>query len=855
MALINWINIYGTGTTQNQGIPMSSNYDINRGNFRDFSINWNDLLKKNGVANCPVFNIYCDTLQIDNDVTIQAGLFIFARRVVAPDGTSIVLSRLSGNYVPFSILTQEVVDANDNPSTISIQTINDAGVDTVVSLTASGQECGFSWPMENNNATPFLANNLDLTQFYYGQPLQLSLMSIFSLASIIFTTSYDVAIRQLQWICNLGRFGDNTMLLAIQASTFGNTLVAKRTLPDGAILVPYLDLSVYNNKAQATLNYLQSQQTVYDNVQAESNNVKQWSANAQNMIQVSSIESTLHTNLEIQAQQTSEQAQYARMLAGQEIVIENNELFGLKVDFDRGVEIWKVKKQTEAALDMIIGIVEILAQIPAIVAAGPEMAVLPAVQTAAGLVSSAANIANAIGNKISAKLIDFSSPRRKSNNDDGDLGDIEMTEINPNASSSSTNSGTNNSPATKPTATDAKKAKAEKTQESLVNAGKNIGDGAMKIVNSAMQIYEISRIAEQLENEGQEALNLANSTIKKTLSSINLTGINVITGGEQYWANFKIDVEQIFQKIGSYGIDGTFEYKVGLLKLVVAGKAYCDAQVAVSKASTQLATAKMQQQAAADKLTIFQQRLVALKSEIATDEVTGILLYTKVLDAKRSVYLAFDSYLRAAEYFTLRQKNTFPPLPLMTSKVDEFAYALSQIGGNELVLASLNPTPQKMGVADKGGINLILNDPQIINQLKASSTANWQIKTDSSYFKGFGRVRLDLVRVYLLGVTSKDNIMVQIVTTGVYDDINPKGGLPNLFVGAPMRINFVYSGSVDDPSISFDGQVPIHYKNEFFQPTPFSSWTISVSEQSERKIDLSSLTGILIQLGGEATSI
>jgi len=495
MASINWANIYGTGTNQNQGIPMSSNYDTNRGNFRDFSINYNDLLNKSGVANCPVLSIYCDTLQIDNDITVQAGLFIFARRVVAPNGTTILLSRLSGNYVPFTILSQEVVDANDNPSTINVSAANDASAVTTATFAASGQECGLSWPMENANASPFLVSNLDLTQFSYGQPLQLSLMSIFSLASVVFTTSNDAAIKQLQWICNLGRFGNDTMLLAAQAKSFCSTLVAKQSLSDGAILVPSLDLSVYNNKAKATLDFLQSQQTAYNNVLAQINNEKQWSANAQAMVQVSNIESTLYTSLQNQAQQTYDQAQYARMLAGQEIVIENNELFGLKIKFDRGVETWKAEKQKEEALKIVTGVVQILEQIPAIVAAGPEMAVLPALQTAGALAASATNISSAIASKISANP---TSAKRKPIYGGTEPGDIEMTEINPGATSSSTATTPTSTPAAKPSATDADKEKAEKTQESLIAAAKNIGEGASTIVDSAMKIYAISRTAEEL---------------------------------------------------------------------------------------------------------------------------------------------------------------------------------------------------------------------------------------------------------------------------------------------------------------------------------------------------------------------
>ena len=853
----NWKDIYGTGANQNQGIPMSKNYDTNLGNFRDFYIHWSDLMNTSGISNCPLYSIYCDTLEIDNDITVDAALFIYARRIVATSGTNIVLSRLSGNYVPFSILTQEIVDTNGNASTLNILAVDDAGNTTSNNIKANGQESGLYWPMENATATPYLASNLDLTQFYYGQPLQLSLMSIFSLATVVFTTDSDIAIKQLQWISNLGRFGKDTLLLAADSNTFGSTLAAKRAIPSSAILVPYLDLSIYNNKAKAALDYLQSQQTAYDNIQAEVGNLKQWSANAEDMIQVSSIEATLNKNLEIQAQQTYEQAQYARKLAGEEIVIENNELFGLKINFDRGVKNWKIKQQTKDALDMVSGVVEILAQIPTIVAAGPEMAVLPAVQTAAGLATSAANIANAIGSKLAAKASDFSSPRRKPNQSDNSPGDIEMTEINPSSSSlsSSASSSTDESSSSTGEKSETNQEKAAQTQEKLVAAGEKIGQGAKEVVDSAMKIYEISRTSEELQNEGDEALYLANSAVTKTFQSINLTGINVITGGKQYWDNFKKDIELMFQKIDRYNIGGASEYKSGLLKLVVAGKSYCDAQVAVAKASTDLASAKMRVQAAEEKLKVFQKRSATLKSEITSDEVTGILLYTKLLDAKRSVYLAFDSYLRAAEYFTLRPENTFPPMPLMSSKVDVFAQAIAQIGGNELVLSLLNPTPQNMGISNKGGINITLNDPQILEQLKSTSSANWQIKTDNPNFNGFGRVRLDLVRIYLLGITTTDNIMIQIVTTGVYNDINPSGGLPNLFVGAPMRINFVYSGSPDNPNIRFDGQVPVHYQNDFFQPTPFSSWTISISNQSGGSIDLSQLTGILIQLGGEATSI
>jgi hypothetical protein len=383
-------------------------------------------------------------------------------------------------------------------------------------------------------------------------------------------------------------------------------------------------------------------------------------------------------------------------------------------------------------------------------------------------------------------------------------------------------------------------------------AAQNVGSGAKSIVQSAMNIYDTTRTAQMLESQSQNALSLANSTVNNTFSSLSLSGINVVTGGAQNWQNLEVDINTIFNVINGYNISGAAAYQAGLQKLIISGKAYCQTQLAVAKAASKLAEAKMRQSAAAQKEAIFNQRYKSLSASIVQDNAIGQLLYARVLDAKRAVYLALNDYLRAVEYFTLQPASALPPMPAMTADVNSFSSAVSAIAGNELALSALSPPPQTIGSLGTPGITITLNDPGLIQQVASSGMGAWTISTSNPIFTNFYRIRLNLVRVYLMGVTAPGNIEVQIVTSGAYQDINPLGA-PNQFVGPPLRVNFVYTGNPSSPTVVYDGQVPSIYANDFFHPTPFTSWAIKVSTQSGASVDLSQLTAIQLQLGGEAT--
>ena len=67
------------------------------------------------------------------------------------------------------------------------------------------------------------------------------------------------------------------------------------------------------------------------------------------------------------------------------------------MDFERGIQDWKAKGQKEAALEIVSGVFEILAQIPTLVATGPELAALPAVESALAIFEAAASNIQELG--------------------------------------------------------------------------------------------------------------------------------------------------------------------------------------------------------------------------------------------------------------------------------------------------------------------------------------------------------------------------------------------------------------------------------------------------------------------------
>jgi hypothetical protein len=117
-----------------------------------------------------------------------------------------------------------------------------------------------------------------------------------------------------------------------------------------------------------------------------------------------------------------------------------------------------------------------------------------------------------------------------------------------------------------------------------------------------------------------------------------------------------------------------------------------------------------------------------------------------------------------------------------------------------------------------------VNSQSVIDGLSSIGSATWTLSTADLAFKGFGRVRIERIRVQVEGARSNVPIEVQIQTAGLYADKAPRGGTHQLkqFVSQPTRRTFVYNPNWigdGDRGIVVDSDIARRYKDDFFNPT------------------------------------
>ena len=143
-----------------------------------------------------------------------------------------------------------------------------------------------------------------------------------------------------------------------------------------------------------------------------------------------------------------------------------------------------------------------------------------------------------------------------------------------------------------------------------------------------------------------------------------------------------------------------------------------------------------------------------------------------------------------------------------------------------------------------------------IFEVRQNSLATLTISTNNKQFRGFERVRVDQIKVFLHGIRT-DNGFVQVkIRSGsfMHDKINNK---KQNYVAQRWEKDFRYS--IDEVSAvestkKFPAKIEAdtyHNRNSMdFQPTPFTTWIISVSSELNPGLDLSGLTSIEMLFSG-----
>jgi len=964
MSATNFATLYGPAA-KSWNLPAPDRLDREAGSFRGLRLNWTTLDTERRKP--PLWLLCCDVLVIERDLTIDGAVFVFARRIELKKGRSITLDRTDGNAADLLIFAQEVVDADTgSPTALSVTSVSGDGAtggepeitEHPFKPDPDSAATGLDWPARGKPASMEPAR-LDPGFLLMGEPLRLSLVTTFQVATLLSSEDPDVSIAQSRWVGAMATASQDTADLSVQALAMAGTLLSMKAA-GAALLVPRLDAEIYADKSKAMMDVLQERDRRFRELQSEHRSDENWQLQAQSVLSEQRNQGDLHQQLEKQGEEARAQAMYARAIAVGQVLYAQEEIRDCEMEFELGIKKWQHDKTLDEEANIALGVFDILKAIPAIAAGAPQLAVLPAVETATGAAKAVAGIVNTMistAPRVFNSLLDSKSgspstpnapapsptartshsffddddwPDRSSggsgggilitdsDNDDDSGSDDDGGPINlvpegydggldpvspgggsgtsPSTGSTATSTtgggsgiatggtatgttGSGSGAATGGTATGTtgggsgsgavagsatvaagdkekeRKAQLDKLQSQMIDGLAKAGEGAKKIFDAAMNIVAIAEKARKMEATSREILDISDQTIKKGFASSVLQGLDVVTGGQQEWDTLEVEVKYIFEKFRDgllQQVSGGPQYQRAYQRLLVRTRSLSQCRLAVAKANMQLAELRLRRITAERSVGIAQRRLGEIKERAARIEMLAQFVFNTTLDSKRAVYLAMEAHNRAYLYFTLA--DAAPTLPRITDSVDAFGKTVAEIVGKQLRREALDPAPQTMQE-----IVCAVNSQSVIDGLRSSGCATWTVGTANRAFEGFGRVRIERIRVQVEGARSNVPIEVQIQTAGLYADKVPRGGTHQLkqFVSQPTRRTFVYNPNwtgEGDRGIVVDGDIARRYKDDFFNPTPFTTFTIRVVGRNGGTVDLSGVTGLKVYFSGEVTA-
>ncbi|WP_299017969.1 hypothetical protein [uncultured Photobacterium sp.] len=385
-----------------------------------------------------------------------------------------------------------------------------------------------------------------------------------------------------------------------------------------------------------------------------------------------------------------------------------------------------------------------------------------------------------------------------------------------------------------------------------------VPDAADKMKNLATNIKSVTSV---IDNITKSVAGIAKLTdeVKKNIVHGKLVGVvnefnfdvPSIEESNDAWDTLLIDVRNNLRFADSLGIRGARNYLAELEKLIVYGKSINSAQLRLVTEQSRLIdlmiTAEVNQRQ--------QQRVTALIAEMEDNEAAMAELEQHFMRAvnnfKRPMYAALVNYREAFKYWALEESKVKPALN--KSYLDYKADWATFEDEYSLAMASFQPEPHEFTIR-----SINITEPAQLKNFASTGELSFSLPLDEPAFCRYDRVRLNTVRAVLQGseLTAGQEFYLNITNSGTYQDkLKDK---QYTFSAAPLSRAFDYQ--LDDSrldrsleeqiSIITDGKVAKKYAFAYFEPTPFTTWSIAL--QNMKGYDLSKVERIHLEFTGTA---
>lgn len=376
-----------------------------------------------------------------------------------------------------------------------------------------------------------------------------------------------------------------------------------------------------------------------------------------------------------------------------------------------------------------------------------------------------------------------------------------------------------------------------------------------KMIEALQKIYELAKAVKEVAD------NISTATSQMdVIQQMNDTTNGADLSAADGWAVYQLQADAVLQDPVDKGIGYAAEYKQAIDILVIYGQSLSATQLAVIKTSQEAAAITFQLQYAKQKKDNLQKLVDQL--QVGEEPVLDMMqqFYQKYLDAKSSLFSALKYYQASYFYWALRQSSVQPKIVDPVSDLNSGIQDITKIAMDSAnALNQFDPPPQVME-----NMLVKITDPSVLQKLQTTGQTTWILPLSDQEFAGLNRVRINTIRIWLDGATFKsgnNSVFITITTAGNYLDTYKQSNYQ--FNSKPLTRSFKYmiedqgqnpNWKFDNGTLGFvqiDGTVDKEVAYAYFQPTPFSEWSISLHSNNPN-LDYSKISKITMYFEGTA---
>ncbi|MEA5514723.1 hypothetical protein [Nodularia sp. UHCC 0506] len=736
-----------------------------------------------------VLTIYADVVKIPQDYRLQLegnSIIIIARRIEVIDKAEIVLKFPDKQAASLVIYTNEVGGSLKIRALLNQET-NPLWTEEINQVTSLGFRVAYrEGKVSKTDLNSFPANMRTIQSELYKQ-----LIISFQYATILAESKKDIACAILAWIKKSTSTWLEMQEIFLQSSAL---LLDLKAASGNVPFVPYLSRSQYQELSKAFTDAAESFELEYDNFRNANLDLIQRHKSASLMLGYFTDTENFSQKLIDQAHDNLVNAKQSFSANINRISVQKDKLEKSKKVFEKGLEEWKAKKQREVTFESIKASVEIAAAVIGLVGSVTivVVGVVGVAAGGAGVPVAAAGVAGATGS----------------------IAAIGVTV-----------------------------AKAAQGASAIAKVAK-----ALEIIIKVVEVLDkaIEAIAKILEVVETIEKAIDKSDLLKQIDQLtDLSNPNLEKSDDISWSVFEQEVKVALKMPVDEKVNGAIEYLKELHVLAIYGKAINTSQRTFIELTQQLVRLKLEKEVSEKQVSRIQSYVKELEAGKQPNEEMMQLLYQRYLNVKRWLFVAIENHNAAYKYWALRQPSFVPSI---MKRVSELKKDLATIQ-NDLVsaLKRFDPRPQ-----DMEEITCVLSDPEMLEIFKKTGKITWNISLAQPEFEGCNRVRIRTVRAWIDGAISQAlapskfaPITVSLSTSGIFYDRYK--GQKYEFMATPLQRQFKYTST---NNIMIDGEDAEENKHDYYQPTPFTTWIISLPQAKNAGIDLKGVYQIRLEFKG-----